>query len=399
MPHGGFSDLNSGKKSSLQPSFRSASVVGMITFPCPSCASPLVVDPALAGQACQCPTCTKVITVPRPAIPIASPVIDVPSAPIQPDLPALQQPSVPTVQRPAAATPPAIKIAGTLGRVAVGGLSLAGKGVKAILLKTRPVTRNNDFEAEDRPQRKRRTSDRDFRPVIKQTVVVNANSGASSSSEANAIAVAGSGYNNSLATAALLLAIASIVFAFVPSLAFLAIPTAALALLLSILGALISIFHWGAGVGSALLAGILSIASLVVASRGLAQASAKVPAVPAGQLTPSTVPAEPSGPLVDQSEPMSPPTDATADELPRGVDDPPAEPPAAEPAAPERNLRTWTSAAGHKTEAEFVSLIGDKVKLRKANGAEILVPVEKLSAEDQEFIAKRREEVLRRRRN
>lgn len=367
----------------------------MITFSCPSCASPLVVDPALAGQACQCPTCTKVITVPRPAIPIASPVIDVPSAPIQPDLPAVKQPSVPSVQRSAAATPPAIKIAGTLGRAAVGGLSLAGKGVKAILLRTQPVARDDDSESEYRPQSKRRTSDRDFRPVIKQTVVVNANS----TSEANAIAVAGSGYNNSLATAALFLAIASIVFAFVPSLVFLAIPTAALALLLSIFGALIGIFHWGAGVGSALFAGILSIASLVVAGRGLAQASAKVPAVPAGQPTPSTVPVEPSGPAVDQSEPMTPSAEATDDELLRGVADPLAEPSTAEPAAPEPNLRTWTSAAGHKTEAEFVSLIGDKVKLRKANGAEILVPVKKLSAEDQEFIAKRREEVLRKRRN
>ncbi len=47
--------------------------------------------------------------------------------------------------------------------------------------------------------------------------------------------------------------------------------------------------------------------------------------------------------------------------------------------------RTWTSTDGRKIEAAFVSLAGDNVKIRLANGNTADVPLSRLSAEDQAF--------------
>ncbi|MCX6836532.1 MAG: SHD1 domain-containing protein [Verrucomicrobia bacterium] len=48
-------------------------------------------------------------------------------------------------------------------------------------------------------------------------------------------------------------------------------------------------------------------------------------------------------------------------------------------------LRTWTSADGRKMEAAFVTLEGDAVKVRLANGSTVDVPLARLSAADQTF--------------
>jgi hypothetical protein len=50
-------------------------------------------------------------------------------------------------------------------------------------------------------------------------------------------------------------------------------------------------------------------------------------------------------------------------------------------------LRTWTDSLGKFTiRATFVKLEGDKVTLKKLSGGEIIVPIEKLSKDDQEFL-------------
>lgn len=49
--------------------------------------------------------------------------------------------------------------------------------------------------------------------------------------------------------------------------------------------------------------------------------------------------------------------------------------------------RTWTSAKGnHKIEAALVEVVGDSVKLRRADGQEITVPLAQLSAADREYV-------------
>jgi hypothetical protein len=54
------------------------------------------------------------------------------------------------------------------------------------------------------------------------------------------------------------------------------------------------------------------------------------------------------------------------------------------------NLRTWTSASGeYRVDAEFVSMAAGKVKLKKADGTILTLPMAKLSNEDREWIRKR----------
>ncbi len=49
------------------------------------------------------------------------------------------------------------------------------------------------------------------------------------------------------------------------------------------------------------------------------------------------------------------------------------------------DARTWTSSGGgFKIEAEFVKLVGNQLTLRKSDGAELVVPLEKLSQTDQD---------------
>jgi hypothetical protein len=56
-------------------------------------------------------------------------------------------------------------------------------------------------------------------------------------------------------------------------------------------------------------------------------------------------------------------------------------------AAEAARWRTWTDSTGaHKTEAKFGGLVTGKVTLIKRNGTSVEVPLEKLSAEDQEWI-------------
>jgi hypothetical protein len=52
-------------------------------------------------------------------------------------------------------------------------------------------------------------------------------------------------------------------------------------------------------------------------------------------------------------------------------------------------LREWIDSSGSfKTKATFMSMTAGKVKLRKPDGSVIEVPIEKLSLDDQQFIAK-----------
>lgn len=54
--------------------------------------------------------------------------------------------------------------------------------------------------------------------------------------------------------------------------------------------------------------------------------------------------------------------------------------------APADALRTWTDVTGqHRTEAEFLSLTGTQVQLRKMDGSIVTVPMEKLSREDRAY--------------
>jgi hypothetical protein len=54
---------------------------------------------------------------------------------------------------------------------------------------------------------------------------------------------------------------------------------------------------------------------------------------------------------------------------------------------PETTFRTWTDSTGeHKVEAEFVSATMGQVKLRKADGSEVVLPMERLSEADQEWL-------------
>jgi hypothetical protein len=54
--------------------------------------------------------------------------------------------------------------------------------------------------------------------------------------------------------------------------------------------------------------------------------------------------------------------------------------------AADAGVRTWKSSAGTSIEAAFVGLQGDAVKLRTADGRELSVPLNRLSAEDQTWV-------------
>ena len=64
---------------------------------------------------------------------------------------------------------------------------------------------------------------------------------------------------------------------------------------------------------------------------------------------------------------------------------------AAKKAAAEKSKwRTWTDASGeHKIEAKYGGVVAGKVKLIKQDGTTIMVPLEKLSDEDQKWIKNR----------
>jgi protein disulfide-isomerase len=57
------------------------------------------------------------------------------------------------------------------------------------------------------------------------------------------------------------------------------------------------------------------------------------------------------------------------------------------PAAP----RTWTNREGKAIEAEFVSIVGDKARVRLTGGRTYDLPIASLSDEDQEFLRQEKE--------
>jgi hypothetical protein len=75
--------------------------------------------------------------------------------------------------------------------------------------------------------------------------------------------------------------------------------------------------------------------------------------------------------------------------------DQPHKPPTASPttatstSAATGSTRTWTDASGeHKIEATYLGVADGKVKLKKSDGKEIAVPLDKLSADDQKLVEK-----------
>ncbi len=51
------------------------------------------------------------------------------------------------------------------------------------------------------------------------------------------------------------------------------------------------------------------------------------------------------------------------------------------------HTRTWTTSRGSTMEAELISVEGERVKLKAENGRDMVVPISRLSKEDQDFIA------------
>jgi actin cytoskeleton-regulatory complex protein SLA1 len=80
----------------------------------------------------------------------------------------------------------------------------------------------------------------------------------------------------------------------------------------------------------------------------------------------------------------------TEEEHPEASPQPPKKEQPPKPAATEPTNRKWTDATGnHTIEAEFGGMANGKVKLKKADGSVITIPLEKLSEDDQEWITKR----------
>jgi len=97
----------------------------------------------------------------------------------------------------------------------------------------------------------------------------------------------------------------------------------------------------------------------------------------------TVLPAEPSVVLPEE---VTPPIADVPQEP-----DLPADPVVPAPAPPDTLPRTWTTVDGKfSTEATFLYAAGGTVKLRKADGAEISVPLDRLSDADREWIDKRK---------
>lgn len=171
------------------------------------------------------------------------------------------------------------------------------------------------------------------------------------------------------------------------------------------------------GGGQAVLVGALAVMSAFIVVPVLIGIVAPSPAPPPNPLPrPVTAdlvgkPAESPGMVVEpmtESEPVESAKPAEGPELPAAVagegavaPDAPAKTgtPAAHP-EPEivppaitrwsPDSRTWTDASGQfKIKADFVSYAAGQVKLKKADGSVIEIPMERLSEEDQKWIRKR----------
>ena len=88
----------------------------------------------------------------------------------------------------------------------------------------------------------------------------------------------------------------------------------------------------------------------------------------------------------------APPNVSTIPSIPRPADVPKVRPLSQPGAAQKRkssepDFRTWTDSTGKYTvEAEFVDFQDGKVRLRKGNGSIVALPIERLSAADQQFV-------------
>jgi hypothetical protein len=90
---------------------------------------------------------------------------------------------------------------------------------------------------------------------------------------------------------------------------------------------------------------------------------------------------------LDRTQPTRAPTPAGT--RPGGKDAADAKPETS-PVPAAKNLRTWKSAAGASSvEAELVKMSAGKVTLRKKDGSTVTIPIDKMSAEDQEYIRQR----------
>jgi hypothetical protein len=144
----------------------------------------------------------------------------------------------------------------------------------------------------------------------------------------------------------------------------------------AVLGALGSwwLFAFGLSMLGALVMPAAQASKAAVEKQHASQAGSR-PAEPAMIELPLPTVAPPSPAAVPPDEGRSTPT----------APEPPPMPAIAKVESPK--VRTWTSGDGKfRTEAEFKSMGGGSVKLRKPDGSEINVPLEKLSDEDRRWI-------------
>lgn len=142
--------------------------------------------------------------------------------------------------------------------------------------------------------------------------------------------------------------------------------------------------------------GFLAMVGLPVGKAAMdAQEKARSPNVVVAPAEPDPLPSEAAAatttdPRREDSAPASSPAPGEAPPQPTVVVPPVEVPAAEEPApapAPNPKRRTWTSSAGQfSVEADFVSFGAGAVKLKKLDGSEISVPLERLSEADQKWI-------------
>lgn len=340
----------------------------MISFYCAGCGTLLNVPDQAAGKTGNCPHCNQVCTAPNPVRTLLAQTRTAIAE--RPTSQGLLMPTTDSHQPPAVQTR-----GGAVGRPAPPPVLQTRPIVQAAVPAVAPAVTPATQPIAPPPQTV-------VQPVI--NVVVNANSSASASARATAVAGGGMWSTISVASAALVLSIVAITFAYTPSLSWLAVPTASIAIILSLLGLVISLFV-GRGMARSIVAGVLSIVAI-----SMAPAAVNRPPAPRPAIVPPVIPvAEAAEPAIEP--PVSEPAEPTATN-PIPIDQAPAsETPPAELEADlpvNEKMHTWTSASGHTTEAEFLSAVGGKAKLRKVDGKVVTVPIDKLSAEDQEYLRK-----------
>ena len=90
----------------------------------------------------------------------------------------------------------------------------------------------------------------------------------------------------------------------------------------------------------------------------------------------------------EQPPPPAPEHEAPRPEPPPGADVAPAPPPESDPLEPSYEQRNWVDSTGSfSVEATLVEVVDGRVRLEKETGEIIEVPLERLSAADQEYVA------------